>query len=242
MYTIAILDSDESRISEIKEVLASGYSIITANDGEMGLSLVQGTRPDLVIANIQLNRKKGTEVLEDIRQDPAISCTLMFMLSDGAVDSEVSKAYALGANAVIDYPSQIKHLKSMVSGRLLWHKNKNKAKGHQELSNLIKSKHKFLAKVNSAIEQELSNVDMNMAMLASRIGVSTSTLQKKLKKLSNKSVSQYVREYRLAKASELIEAGHNNLALVAQTTGFRNQSYFSKSFRTFFGYPPSNLL
>lgn len=243
MYTIAILDGDDSRINTVRDKLAlTEYSVITANDGVMGHSLIEGTRPDLIIASIHLHRKSGLELLKEVREDPTISCTLFFMMVDANDADQIMEAYSAGANGVISIPNDLPLLPSMVKGRLKWHKNKHMAKDADSLYKLPNQNSKFLKKVNAVIEEEMSNVDLHMKLLAYRMDVSTSTLQKKLRKLSDKSVSQYIREYRLERSRHMIEGGNSNLGDVSDLTGFRNQSYFSKSFKTFYGYPPSKLL
>lgn len=243
MYTIAILDGDDTRINKVREILAlSDYSVVTANDGVMGQALIESTRPDLVIANIHLQRRSGIELLKGVRNDPSISCTLFFMIVESRDSKETQDSYSHGANEVVCLPEDLSLLPSMVKGRLQWHKSKHKAMSGEGLQKIPDRSSKFIKKVNAVLEEEMSNVDLHMRLLSQKLKISTSTLQKKLKKLSDKSVSQYIREYRLEKSRHLIEGGNTNLAEVADLTGFRNQSYFSKSFKAFYGYPPSKLL
>jgi AraC-like DNA-binding protein len=56
--------------------------------------------------------------------------------------------------------------------------------------------------------------------------VSKSTLDKKIRKRTNKSISQYIREFKLDYALKLIYLGEKTQFLVDET-GFNSMSYFS---------------
>ena len=73
------------------------------------------------------------------------------------------------------------------------------------------------------------------------MGVSRSQLYRKLKKINGKSISQFIREYRLQRALELLKEENLNTSEVAHKVGFGSASYFSKCFTDYFGYPPSKV-
>ncbi len=89
------------------------------------------------------------------------------------------------------------------------------------------------------MEDNLNDVDLSMELLADQLHISSSSLQKKLKKITGKSVSQFVREYRLKRARDLIDLDYGNISEIASKTGFRNVSYFSSSYKEFFGDNPT---
>jgi AraC-like DNA-binding protein len=61
--------------------------------------------------------------------------------------------------------------------------------------------------------------------------VSKSTLDKKIRKRTNKSISQYIREFKLDYALKLIYLGEKNTQFLVDETGFNSMSYFSTSFK-----------
>ncbi len=66
-------------------------------------------------------------------------------------------------------------------------------------------------------------------------------LQRKLKALSGKSASNYLRSVRLSKAKQLIEEQKGNISEIAYSVGFSSPQYFSRSFKEEFVFPPSDL-
>lgn len=96
----------------------------------------------------------------------------------------------------------------------------------------------FLNQLKSTIEQRMSDESFGVTELAEEIGMSRSNLLRRIKKLTGQSVSQFIREVRLAKAMELLHQGSLNVSEVAFQVGFSSVSYFVKCFRETYGYPP----
>ncbi|MNZ77808.1 HTH-type transcriptional activator Btr [compost metagenome] len=52
-------------------------------------------------------------------------------------------------------------------------------------------------------------------------------------------VSDYVTQYRMQQAKELISRSGTKLSDIAEKVGYNDPGYFSKSFKKFYGYSPS---
>jgi AraC-like DNA-binding protein len=64
-------------------------------------------------------------------------------------------------------------------------------------------------------------------------------LHRKLKALSEKSTSEFIRLIRMKRAAEMILNGQGTISEIAYEVGFNDPSYFTKCFRNEFGIPPS---
>lgn len=58
---------------------------------------------------------------------------------------------------------------------------------------------------------------------------------------NGKSSSQYIREYRLEKAMEMLQDKVATASEIAYRVGFGSPTYFNTSFREFYGYPPGEV-
>ncbi len=94
-------------------------------------------------------------------------------------------------------------------------------------------------KMEAYIADNLDNEQFGVEQLAEMMGISRSQLHRKLKKIDGKSISRFIREYRLQKALELLEKDEFSTSEAAEKVGFGSASYFSKCFTEYFGYPPS---
>jgi len=66
-------------------------------------------------------------------------------------------------------------------------------------------------------------------------------MHRKLKALTGKSSSLYLRTVRLAKAKQMIEAGQGNISEISYQVGFSSPAYFSRCFKEEFGHSPSQV-
>jgi TolB-like protein/AraC-like DNA-binding protein/Tfp pilus assembly protein PilF len=96
-------------------------------------------------------------------------------------------------------------------------------------------------KLNELIEANLTNEQFGVEELASNLGYSRSHLHRKLQKENGKSISQYMREYRLERARQMMMNEDLNVSEAAYRVGFGSASYFSKSFTSYFGHAPSEI-
>lgn len=96
----------------------------------------------------------------------------------------------------------------------------------------------FLAKITQIIEENISNEQFGVSELADAISMSRSNLLRKVKKLSNLSVSQFIRNVRLKHAKEMLEETSFTVSEISYKVGFGSPSYFIKCFGELYGYPP----
>lgn len=99
----------------------------------------------------------------------------------------------------------------------------------------------FLNKLTKIIEVNLTNEQFGVKELASEMGMSRSQLHRKLKKICQKSISQYIREIRLDKALVLLQENAATISEISYIVGFGSPTYFSKCFHDFYGCPPGDV-
>ena len=96
----------------------------------------------------------------------------------------------------------------------------------------------FLKKLTEIVEENLSNEKFGVSELASEVAMSRSNLLRKIKKLTDLSVSQFIRQIRLQHAMEMLKQESLSISEVSYQVGFSSVSYFIKCFRDFYGFPP----
>jgi len=96
----------------------------------------------------------------------------------------------------------------------------------------------LLERLTQIILENLDNENFGGAELAVHAGMSVSTLNRRLNKITSKPTSQFIREIRLKKAMELLMQDTDTAAEIAYKVGFGSPAYFSKCFHDFYGFPP----
>ena len=109
------------------------------------------------------------------------------------------------------------------------------------MSDLKSNEFDFLNQVSQIIEDNISNEQFGVSELAHEIGMSRSNLLRKIKKSTNLSVSQFIRQIRLKTAMDLLKQDAYTVSEVSYKVGFGSTSYFIKCFREHYGYPPGEV-
>jgi TolB-like protein/AraC-like DNA-binding protein/Tfp pilus assembly protein PilF len=103
------------------------------------------------------------------------------------------------------------------------------------------NKNDFLDRTTEVIEAQISNDQFGVSELAHEMGMSRSNLLRKIKKLTDLSVSQFINQVRLRNAMELLKEHSFTVSEVSYKVGFGSTSYFIKCFREQYGYPPGEV-
>ena len=99
----------------------------------------------------------------------------------------------------------------------------------------------FLYKLTELVEANLANEHFGIEELAREMGMSHSSIHRKLRSASNQNISQFIREIRLKKAKELLLNEDLTAAEIAYRVGFGSPTYFNKCFHATFGVSPGEF-
>lgn len=99
MAKIMLVEDDRS-LREIYSIrlVAEGYNIISAGDGEEGLALAVKEKPDLIIADVMMPRISGFDMLDILRSQPETSHIKVIMMTALSSDSQRQRGENLGAD------------------------------------------------------------------------------------------------------------------------------------------------
>ena len=99
----------------------------------------------------------------------------------------------------------------------------------------------LIRKLTDITLANLENENFGVKELVNESGLTQYQLNRRLRSISKKSISQFISETRLHKALEMLQNEELTVAEVSYRTGFSSPAYFTKCFHDFFGYPPSKL-
>lgn len=100
---------------------------------------------------------------------------------------------------------------------------------------------KFLRETLEVVEANMDNTDFNIPQLCRELGMSRSSLYRKLHVLTGMSPVEFIRSLRLKRAASLLKQQFGNVSEVALEVGFQNPSYFSRLFRQSYEISPSKF-
>jgi len=115
-HTILVIDDEPDMLQLLERILTSeGYRVIPAADGNYGLTLVRGTRPDLILLDIMMPGLNGFMVLDSIRK---YSDVPVIMVTAKRGTEALQKALDLGADDYVEKPFRPGELLARVRAKL----------------------------------------------------------------------------------------------------------------------------
>ena len=98
--TKIMLVEDDNNLREIYEarLMAEGYEIINARDGEEALALAVRDKPDLIISDVMMPKISGFDMLDILRSTPEIKNTKVIMMTALSQADDKERAEKLGAD------------------------------------------------------------------------------------------------------------------------------------------------
>lgn len=241
---LLVEDMEEIR-NYLKENLQDNYSIYEANDGEEGLRECIRLAPDLVISDVMMPNKNGVEMCRDLKTDIRISHIPVILLTARTSFEHKLEGLKTGADAYIEKPFSMEILKVTIANILETRKKLRERFGKeltilpQELSS-SSADDRFLNKAIKIIEEHLTESEFSVDDFIKEIGMSRSSLHIKLKALTDKSTTEFIRSIRLKTAAVFLKQTNQSISEIAYNTGFASPQYFSKCFKKVFGMLPTD--
>jgi CheY-like chemotaxis protein len=107
-------------------VVKNGVEAIDFLTNETNDKASRLSRLKLVLLDLKLPKVNGFEVLEKVKSDPSLSSIPVVILTSSAVDSDIEKAYRLGANSYIVKPIEFTaHRRAVIEAARYWLKVNN---------------------------------------------------------------------------------------------------------------------
>jgi len=108
---------------DILEVLSynlrrEGFEVATSDDGEKGLKLIQGNRPDLVLLDLMLPGMDGLDICRSLKSDPTTGHIPIIMVTAKDEESDLVLGLGLGADDYVTKPFSPKELVARVKAVL----------------------------------------------------------------------------------------------------------------------------
>ena len=98
---------------------------------------------------------------------------------------------------------------------------------------------KFCEEVEQIIIKHIGDSNFSVNDIADELGISRIQLYRKIKSRSEQNVSDLIRKARLERAHELLSTTNKTISEIAYKVGFSSPSYFTKCFKDYYGYGPS---
>ncbi len=119
METVLIVEDDEDIAALLEFKLRnSGYKVVVAENGKLGLDAARIDPPDLIILDVMMPVMNGLEALQILKSDVELSSIPVIVLTAQSKESEIVKCLELGADDYITKPFRTQEFATRVQAVL----------------------------------------------------------------------------------------------------------------------------
>lgn len=234
--SIVVIEDNEGIRNSLKELFElRDMQVFTASSAIEGLVMISRYRPKLLITDVMMPEMDGFELVSKLRTQPEYQHLPIIFLTAKTELEDRFKGLNLGAVDYITKPFQSYELYKKVENIL---RISEFQPFHQKALVPNDSNDDFLQKLDDCINKHIQNPELGIHVLKKELPYSVSAIHKKIKLLTDKSTNQYIREYRLKEAHRWLTHRNIPVSEIATRLGFNSLSYFSKSYKTYFGFSP----
>lgn len=240
---IAIIEDNEGIRTNLVDLFEHyDFKTVCAENGEEGLALIKNQLPDMVLTDIMMPKLNGIKMIEILKQSKKFRhIPIIFLTAKGETEDRLI-GFKTGAIDYIAKPFnseelllKVQNLFALAEGQKLNTLSKPDDESFESNSEA------FLQSLRTIINQNLASSEFGIETISLALNFSTSAIHKKIKRITNKSTNQFIREYRLEKAKQMLLDKHASVSEIAFKVGFTSVSYFSKSFKQYFKVNPTRI-
>jgi signal transduction histidine kinase/DNA-binding response OmpR family regulator len=239
--SLVIIEDNPDLLQFLKTKFAAEYQVQTADSAEAGWELILRTIPDLILSDVTLPRQDGFSLTQKIKEDFRTShIPVVLLTAKGGMESQMEGTRA-GADVYVAKPFNQQLLEQKVK-TLLDNRNRVRRRFSNEVTNPTQvptGERKFLLDFELLIEKHIKDNTLSVENLSQELGMSRVQLYRKITALTNKNVNDYIAEYKVKKAKQLLADPALNITEIAYELGFNTPSYFTTFFKQKSGQTPS---
>lgn len=250
---LLIIEDNPDVVEYLAACLGKFYQLDFAYDGQAGIEKAIATVPDLIISDVMMPEKDGFEVVETLKNDERSSHIPIVLLTARATVADRIAGLKRGADAYLAKPFVEEELLVVAAGLLETRRKLQEKYRHAgldaapdapapeapEQKSFFDLEDVFLQKIIALTDAHLDDAEFGNAELSRKILMSESQLHRKIKALTDLSLSVFIRSVRLRRGRTLLQNTDLSVAEIAYAVGFTDPAYFSRSFSAEFGIAPT---
>ncbi|MBR1569315.1 MAG: response regulator [Bacteroidales bacterium] len=245
--TVLVVEDDEETREYLRNMLQSQYNVISCPNADEAWPKITLSLPDAVVTDLVMPGMSGSELCARIRHNQATNHIPVIILTGQDSDEEQQTASDSGADKFLSKPISVELLRSQIA-QVISARETVKGKFTQAMDfdyndiKMYSADDKLVRRIVESIQAHLEDPAFDVAALCADVGISRVHLNRKLKEKGNVPPSVLIKSFRMKQAAYLLANNKVNVSEVAYRVGFSSHSYFSSSFRDFFGMTPREFV
>ncbi|MBC3788488.1 two-component regulator propeller domain-containing protein [Spirosoma utsteinense] len=242
--TILIIDRSNDLVQFLKRHYHDTYHIRIAYTFSEALKKAENMLPEIILCDGDIRDKEDKNLCLALKSNPLTESIPVILLLNDKDDKTIIEGLYSGADGYISKPFNLKELDLIIGNQLtsvsLLKKKLADGFGDSLLTKLPRrnKEQEFIMRFSTLVNHHYKNKDITSDSLAHLMNCSRSQLHTKLKTLTGLSTKEYLNDYRLNLARQLLESGLS-VAETAFEVGFGDPNYFGRAFKMKYGMTPS---
>ena len=247
--TLAIVEDDEAILEYLNTQLQDMFHILSYHNGKEALPEITRLQPDLVISDIMMPEMDGNTLCTKLKSNVSTNHIPVILLTAMSREEDQITGLQTGADAYIVKPFNMDILRRTIINLLNVRRTlRNKFSGSESQQDKIKdvemvsANDQLMNQVMAVINENISNEDLSIDMIAKEVGISRVHLHRKMKELTNQTPHSFIRNMRLQQAAKLLRESKQSVSEVMYSCGFSNPASFSTMFKNLYGTSPRDYM
>jgi len=241
---LLIVEDNQELRRYLRQSFEKNYRIIEAANGREGLAVANRENPDLILTDMMMPEMTGLELCKKIKSDIATRHIPVVILTAKTLIEYQIEGVEIGADDYILKPFNPRLLALKIRNLLITRMEmREQMKKEIMLApteiNLESPDEKLLKKIIDCIDEKMNDSSLGPDDIGDIVGISRSSLHRKVKSITGMSITELIKSIRLRKAEQLIREKGFNINEVMNIVGFSSPSNFRQSFKEQFGVAPS---
>ncbi|MEM0940644.1 MAG: ATP-binding protein [Bacteroidota bacterium] len=246
-HEILIVEDNPGIRRFIRDILSSRFTVLEATNGVEAYEMMSQKLPDLIVSDVMMPEMDGITLTKKLKKHPSTSHIPVILLTARTETVFKKEGYETGADDYITKPFNsvilISRIENILKSReTLVAQIRNQLATRPDDLNLKTPDERFLKELVHVIQANIDNSELHAEFIASEMGMSHSVIYKKIKALTGLTLVEFVRDYRLQQAADILTKYKFSVAEACYKVGFSDKKYFSQVFKKKYGKTPSELL
>ena len=241
-YEVLIVDDNPDFLQFMTDTLKDKYHVRRAEDGKQALQAISEHHPDIILSDVMMPEMDGNELCSAVKNNPETAKIPFVLLTARMAQEQKISSLERGADDYITKPFDLDLLHLRIDNLIKWsHSGGKTAKLEPKVKELeiTSLDEKLVNDATEYVEQNLTEVDLNVETLSAALNMSRSYLYKRILSLTGHTPSEFIRLIRLRHAEQLLRKSQLSVSEITYKVGFPNTRSFSKFFKEMYGILPS---
>jgi DNA-binding response OmpR family regulator len=242
--TLLIVEDNDDFRSFLQSCLINQYNVIMAANGKEALEQLEQHEVSLIISDVMMPVMDGIMLCQKVKTDLRFSHIPFMMLTARAAEEHQVEGLQEGADDYITKPFNLDILMLRIDRLLKWSREAGERFHKMDVKpSEITVSHvdeELIKRAIALVEQNFSDSEYSVEQFCDDMGMSRSSLYKKLMAITGLAPLQFMRTLRIKRGRQLLEQGGESVSQVAWQVGL-SPKQFAKYFKEEYGMSPSEL-